>query len=392
MQIDYSPYDRRVHADPYPVYAMLRERAPVYRNERIGCWALSRYGDVTAALRDSRRFSSANGTIIEPPAWGPNAHRYQSLLAMDPPQHTRTRSLVAACFTRRRISAMEPLVRRIVRGYLEPALERRDFDFISDFAVGVPSDVLSTLLGVSGADRREVGRLARLAARCEEPDDHIAAARIEAALALSDYYRGLVTDRTRQRQRDLVSELLDVTVAGDRFSAEEIVTFLNALTGAANDTVVHLIASAWYMAWRHPEQAAIAFSGGIDAWVGETLRYDTPTQFTARTVTADTYLHGVRIPAGSQILLLLGAANHDSAVFPEPGRYDLRRDTSKSIGFGKGRHLCLGAGIARLIARVTLAELAARVARFEIDEEHIRKAPAAEIRGFVHLPTSVTLR
>jgi cytochrome P450 len=392
MQIDYSPDDLDVHADPYPRYAMLREHAPVYQNERAGWWALSRHADVSAALRDSGRFSSANGTIIEPPAWGPNAHLYQSLLAMDPPQHTRTRTLVAACFTRRRVSAMEPLVRRIVNDYLEPALERREFDFISDFAVGVPSDLLSTMLGVPEDERRDVGKLARLAARCEEPDNYIAAARIEATLALSDYYRELVADRTRRRRRDLVSELIDARVAGEGFSAGEIVTFLNALTGAANDTVVHLIASAWYLAWQHPDQAATAFSGAIDAWVAETLRYDTPTQFTARTVTAETQLHGTRIPAGSQLLLLLGAANHDSAVFPEPGRYDLCRDTSKSTGFGKGRHLCLGAGVARLIARVTLAELADRVARYEIDEEHIQRAPASEIRGFVHLPTSVTLR
>src|SRR5262249_37930608 len=156
-------------------------------------------------------------------------------------------------------------------------------------------------------------------------------------------------------------------------------------SGAANDTVVHLISSAWYLAWRFPGEREAAFAD-IDAWVNETLRYDTPTQFTARTLTDEIILHGRTVPEKARVLLLLGAANRDPGVLEEAERYDLGRAASASVGFGRGRHLCLGAGIARLLARVTLSELVSRVASYEIDEAGVLRAAAAEIRGFARLP------
>jgi cytochrome P450 len=392
MRVDYSPYDAAVHADPYPVYARLRELAPVCRNEALDFWALSRHCDVAAAFRDARRFSNANGILIEPSAWGANAYRFQSMLAMDPPRHTQARALVAASFTRRRMAGLEPLIRRLVRGALASVLELESFDFVTDFADGVLAEVLCALIGVAEIDRTGVGRLARRAARHDEPGLDIPAASIESALALAGYYGALVAERRRQRRDDLVSELLDATVADEQFADDEVVAFLNALTGAANDTVVHLLGSAWYWAWRYPRPGAAAYAGNIGAWIEETLRYDTPTQFVARTLTEDIELHGTPIPAQARVLLLAGAANRDPSVFPSPDRYDLGRDTTRSLSFGKGRHLCLGAGLARLEARVVLEELLAHVAGYEIDEPGIRRAPAAEIRGFACLPTSVRRR
>ncbi|MGY2062824.1 cytochrome P450, partial [Nocardia gipuzkoensis] len=159
MQLQYSPYDFDVHDDPYPYYARLREQAPVFRNEVDDFWALSRHADVLAAFRDSDRFSSANGLRMEPTFWGPQAERFFSFVAMDPPKHTRLRGLVMRAFTQRRVQSLEPRIREIARGLLRPLLERGSFDLMSEFAGPFPTHVISELVGVPEADRDMVLKL-----------------------------------------------------------------------------------------------------------------------------------------------------------------------------------------------------------------------------------------
>jgi cytochrome P450 len=392
MEIHYNPYDPLVLADPYPVYNKLRVHAPVFWHEEADLWALSRHADVAEALRDEKTFSNANGTILEPGAWGPQARLFESLLAMDPPEHTRTRSLVAACFTRRRVAALESLAHQVVSKHLNPLLGCRAFDLVADFADALPADLLWSLIGVPETDRAHLGKLARVAAQCENPGSGIPPSRIEAALELAAYFAGLVVQRRRQPGDDLVSEVVGARVGRESLSDTEIVEFLNAVTSAANDTVGHLIGNAWYWAWRNPREKRIALGGAVKEWIDETLRYDTPTQLTGRTAVRDIELHGTRIPAQARIVLVLGAANRDPAAFPEPERYLLNRATQQSLGFGKGRHLCLGAGIARLLARVALGELAAHICDYEVDEPASQRAAGADIRGFARLPTAVTYR
>ncbi|MBX6766528.1 MAG: cytochrome P450, partial [Actinomadura rubrobrunea] len=159
MDLYYSPFDFDVQEDPYPVYARLREEAPVYRNERDDLWALSRHADILAALRDSTRFSSVNGLRIEPAFWGPDAEKFFSFVAMDPPKHTRMRGLVSRAFTQRRVQALEPRIREIARSHLAPLLDGDTFDLM-EFAGRLPTDVISELVGVPEADRdrlRELG-------------------------------------------------------------------------------------------------------------------------------------------------------------------------------------------------------------------------------------------
>lgn len=388
----YDPYDPQVHDDPYVTYGALRQHAPVYRNDDVDFWALSRHADVALALRDTRRFSSANGILIEPSAWGPSAHHFQSLLAMDPPGHTRIRALTAAPFGRHRMPLLEPMIRRAARDVLDPLLDAGTFDFARDFAGRFPADVLCQVMGVPNGDRAYVAGLAQAAARHNELSRDIPVASFAAAGQLSGVYRALVADRRRRRRDDLISELLDAELGGKRLTEDEIVAFLHALTGAANDTVVHLLGSAWFWAWRCPQQGNMALTGEIAAWIEETLRYDTPTQFVARTLVPDLDLHGVRVPAGARILLLIGAANRDPEVFPAADSYELSRDSRRTLSFGKGRHTCLGAAVARTQARIALEELVARVAEYDIRVAGIRRAPSAEIRGFTNLPTTVTRR
>src|SRR5215469_13665473 len=152
MTVSFSPYDYEFQNDPYPLYARLRAEAPVYRNDELGFWALSRYGDVSTGFRDHAAFSNANGVMVEPSMWGPDASRCISFLGMDPPQHTRMRGLISRAFTPRRVAALEPRIREMAGKYLETAVERGSFDFMTELAAALPLDVISELLGVPEAD------------------------------------------------------------------------------------------------------------------------------------------------------------------------------------------------------------------------------------------------
>jgi len=393
-QICYSPFDYAVHEDPYPFYARLRDEAPLYRNDELGFWALSRHADVSAAFRDHATFSNSHGVSLEPSAWGPQAHRTMSFLALDPPRHTRMRALVSKGFTPRRVKEMADGIRALARRHLEPALDEREFDFVADFAGLLPMDVVSEMMGVPEADRAEVRRLADLVVHREEGLNDVPPAGMDAALTLVGYYQDMVAERRRRPSGDLTSALLDAEIDGDRLDDTEIIAFLFLMVVAGNETTTKLLANALYWGSLNPEQAAKPFGdpARVDDWVEETLRYDTSSQMLARLVARDVELHGRRVPAGDRMLLLVGSANRDPRVFPDADVYDLDRDTSQLVSFGGGRHFCLGANLARLEARIALGELVRRVASYEVDHERAERVHSVNVRGFAALPVRVEVR
>ncbi|MBU6215144.1 MAG: cytochrome P450 [Acidobacteria bacterium] len=393
----YNPYDYEIHEDPYPTYRRLRAEAPVYRNDELGFWALSRHADVTAAFRDSTRFSSRHGVSLDPAASGPHAHRTMSFLAMDPPRHTRMRALVSRGFTPRRVVELEDRIRALTVHHLEAAIEQGSFDFVGDFAGLLPMDVISELMGVPPADRAELRRLADLLVHREEGVQDVPRAGVEAALVLAGYYADMISQRRSQRTDDLTSALIDAEIDGDRLTDDEITAFLFLMVVAGNETTTKLLANAWYWAWRTPEAKELAFGqdpdeAPIDGWVEETLRYDASTQMLTRLVTEPVELHGTVLQEGDTALLLVGSANRDEAVFEEPDSYDLTRDPSSLVSFGVGRHFCLGASLARLETRICLEELVRRIADYEIDAAAAERFHSINVRGFAHLPTTVVAR
>jgi cytochrome P450 len=388
----FDPYDYAFHDDPYPVYAALREHAPLYRNEELGFWALSRHADVLTAFREAELFSSADGVSLDPAATGPHAWRVMSFLAMDDPRHFRMRSLVTKGFTPRRVAALEERVREITREHLAVALQSETFDFIDDLAGKVPMDVVSELLGVPVADRAELRRLADLVVHREDGVLDVPPAAASASLELIVYYLDLVHDRRAKRRDDLTSVLLDVDIDGEHLTDEELCAFLFLMVVAGNETTTKLLGNAWYWANEHPEQKQKAFEGAILPWVDETLRFDASSQVLARTVAQDTELYGQELPKGDRLLLLIGAANRDAAVFPDPDRYDLGRDTTALLSFGIGTHFCLGASLARLEAKVVLEELVGMVSAYDLDPAGTERVHSVNVRGFAHLPTTVVRR
>ncbi|MDX6741987.1 cytochrome P450 [Actinocorallia sp. A-T 12471] len=401
----FSPYDYAVHEDPYPFYARLREEAPVYRNEELDFWAISRHADVAAAFRDHALFSSGNGVSLDPSAWGPSAHRTMSFLALDPPDHTRMRTLVSKGFTPRRVRDLSDDILRLTRRHLDPALEAGDFDFVKDFAGKLPMDVICELTGVPEADRDELRRLADLVVHRVEGINDVPPEGMEAALTLVGYYQDMVAERRRGGSSgdDLTAALLAVgTDDGDRLADHEVIAFLFLMVVAGNETTTKLLANALYWGGRNRDGLAEHFTrapeGDIEGpewvgrWVEETLRYDTSSQMLARTVTRDVELHGVLLRPGDRLLLLVGSANRDPRAFPDPDVYDIGRDTSALVSFGGGRHFCLGANLARIEARIALTEFARRVSSYDVDEAEARRVHSANVRGFARLPIRVRTR
>ncbi|WP_280409050.1 cytochrome P450 [Nocardia brasiliensis] len=389
MELHYSPFDFDVQRDPYPYYARLRVEAPVFHNEADDFWAFSRYGDVRAALRDAETFSSANGFRMEPAFWGPQAERFFSFVAMDPPKHSRLRGLVTKAFTAHRVQGLEPRLRAIAAAMIEPLVAAGSFDLMVDFAGAYPMEVISELVGVPAADRDMLRGLGREIMYVDEESTDLRPEAVQAIGALIGYYTELTIERSKQRRDDLLSDLLDASDAGDRLTPEEIVGVLILLVGAGVEAPMLSLGNIWYSGHRHRAQRPFE---RLDEWIAETMRWDPSTQTLLRTTTRDIELHGTKIPAGERILLMTGSANRDPEVFPEPDTFDLNRDTSASLIFGSGRHHCLGVSLGQLELRTALTELLAAITEYEIDPEGTRRIHSSNNRGFAALPTQVKAR
>jgi cytochrome P450 len=390
--LDFDPYDHRLQDDPYPVYAHLRREAPLYHHAEHDFYVLFRHADVDAALRADGVYSNRMGVTLDASAWNPHAHLVMSFLALDPPEQTRLRRLVSRGFTPRRVAELEPRIQRITEQYLDEL--DGSFDWIADLAGRVPMDVISEMLGVPESDRAEVRRLADLLVQREDGLRDVPPAGIEASFQLLEYYRDLVAARHRRPADDLTSALIAAESDGDRMTDDEVVAFLFLMVVAGNETTTKLLGNAIYHL-RDDTGRVFADPGLIPGWIEETLRYDTSTQLLARYVVADVTLHGVTVPAGSQLLVALGSANRDPEVFTAPDSFDLTRgrdELSKILSFGGGRHFCLGASLARLESAVVLREVVRRLRTVEVDHENCVRFYSSNVRGFAAVPVTAGAR
>jgi hypothetical protein len=391
VPLELDPYAWDFHEDPYPTYRRLRDEVPAYRNDRLGFWALSRYDDVLAAFKDTEHFSNADGPSLEGSSQG-DATRTASFLAMDPPRHDALRGLVSRGFTPRRVADLEPRIRAIAGAHLDAVVERGRCDFVQDFAGKLPMDVVSELLGVVAGDRDRVRAWADAVLHREDGVPGIPPASLAAAGAILRYFRDLVAERRRRPGADLTSALLAAEVDGARLGDDEVVAFLFLMIIAGNETTTKLLGNACYWLWRNPGERAVvrADRSVIPAWIEETLRYDGSTQMLARTVRGEVALHGRTLRDGERVLLLIGAADRDERMFERPDVYDVRRDASAHLAFGRGTHFCLGASLARLEARVALEEVQHRMPDWEIDPAGLVRVHAVNVRGFAAMPMTFT--
>jgi cytochrome P450 len=390
-----DPYDYDFHEDPYPSYRRLRDEAPLYRNDELKFWALSRHGDVLQGFRNSTTLSNKYGVSLDPISRSSDAHKVMSFLALDDPAHLRLRTLVSKGFTPRRIRELEARVTEIAVAHLDAALQSDTFDYVDEFAGKVPMDVISELMGVPGPDRARIRALADGVMHRDSGVADVPVSAMQASADLMVYYADMVAQRRKQPSDDLTSALLEAEIDGDRLTDEEIMAFLFLMVVAGNETTTKLLANAAYWGAKNPDQLAPVFDdhSQIPLWVEETLRYDTSSQILARTVSGELTLYDTTMRDGDVLLLLPGSANRDDRVFEQPDEYRIGREIgSKLVSFGSGAHFCLGAHLARMEARVALTELFKRISGFEIDEANAVRVHSSNVRGFAQLPIAVTVR
>jgi len=390
-----DPYDYDFHEDPYPYYKRLRDEAPLYHNEELGFWALSRHSDVLQGFRNSTTLSNKFGVSLDPASRGPHASKTMSFLAMDDPAHLRLRTLVSKGFTPRRIRELEPRVTEIATAHLDIALQSDTFDYVDEFAGKLPMDVISELMGVPEPDRAQVRAWADGVMHRDEGVTDVPPAAVEASINLIVYYQEMVAERRKKPTDDLTTALLEAEIDGDRLTDDEILGFMFLMVIAGNETTTKLLANAAFWGHKNPDQLTGVYSDleRVPLWVEETLRYDTSSQILARTVSGDLTLYDTTIPDGDVLLLLPGSAHRDERIFENPDDYLIGREIgSKLMSFGSGAHFCLGAHLARMEARVALTELFKRIRGYEVDEANAVRVHSSNVRGFAHLPITVETR
>jgi len=386
----WDPYDIEIDADPHPIWKRMRDEQPVYRNERYDFWALSRHDDIAAVHRDHLTFTSSRGTVLE--LMGTDLGDRGSIIFKDPPIHTVLRSLVSRAFTPRRMAAMEDTVRAICVDLLDPYVGTTGFDYVQEFGAQLSSRVICELLGVPEEEREEKRRLIDQTMHLEPGIGMINDISLIAQAQMWEYIDSLALAREADPHDDLISVVSHAEITDDdgerrKLTRTEVVDFGSVLLGAGFETVVRLVGNAGVLLAQHPEQRAYlaANPDAIPNAVEEMLRYEAPSPVNGRMTTRDVTMHGVTIPKDAKVLILTGSAGRDERVFPDPDRFDVRRDVGQHITFGFGIHFCLGAALARLEGRIALEETLKRWPAWDIDPGRTERAHTSTVRGYKHV-------
>jgi cytochrome P450 len=372
------------------MYAALRDHDPVHHAADGDFYVLTRFADVWAAAGDPATFSSAKGLTVtsgevEATALGDAT----PMVFLDPPEHTAFRALVTKKLTPRKVSTIEPAVRRFVVERLERVCAMGSADIVAELFKPLPSFVVAHYLGVPPEDRVLFDRWTEAIVQAAASSSPTAAGdRFSELLA---YFATLVARRRREPADDIVSDL--TRLGEDNVTTARILGFAFTMVTGGNDTVTGMLSGSACLLTQHPEQRAILVTrpDSIPAAVEELLRLTSPVQNLARTTTRDVALHGVTIPAEKKVLLGYAAANRDDREFgPTAEELDVERRISKILTLSYGTHYCIGAAAARLQARVVLEELLARCPRFQVDVEAGVYAPGSYVRRHLSLPWTIS--
>jgi cytochrome P450 len=377
--------DPENRADPYPVLRELALASPA--RGANGLLLVGRHEDCSAVLRHPAMSSERERARLAPGANGP---RTRNFLHLDPPDHTRLRRLVAKAFTPRVVAGLEPRIRQVTRELFAEVAAKGSFEVVADLAYPLPLRIMCELLGVPYADRDLIQDWSgKLSEALEPPLPGLVAARAtsEAARARADfirYFRALIARRRTDPGDDLVSHLVQVEETGDRLDESELLATCILLINAGHETTVNLIGNGVLALLRHPGQLDLLRRRpelSADA-VEEVLRYDAPVQLTSRVAREAVALPGAGVREGDFLVLLLGAANRDPAVFPDPDRFDIRRGAgAPHLSFSAGPHFCLGAGLARLEVRIAFELFASYLVNPRLAPAGLAYKPNLSLRG-----------
>jgi cytochrome P450 len=389
----YDPYDFEIDADPYPVWKRLRDERPLYYNERYDFYALSRFEDVQRCLVDWRTYISSRGTLLELIKADLDLGS-GSLIFDDPPAHDLHRGLLSRVFTPRKMQAIEPKVRELCGRCLDPLVGAGGFDFIRDLGAQMPMRTIGMLLGIPEQDQEAIRDRIDDGLRLSEgamPDVN----RLARAESAGEMFAEYIDWRAEHPSDDLMTELLqaefeDADGERRRLTRPEVLTYVNMLAAAGNETTTRLIGWTGKVLAEHPDQRRelVEDRSLIPNAIEELLRYEPPSPVQARYVTRDVEHHGQVVPEGSALLLLNASANRDERRFADPDRFDIHRQVDQHLSFGYGIHFCLGAALARLEGRVALDEVLTRFPTWEVDWDNAVQARTSTVRGWESLPVT----
>jgi cytochrome P450 len=389
--IYYDPYDFAIDADPYPIFKQLRDELPLYYNDELDFYAVSRFADVESCSIDWQTFSSARGSVLEIIRSGAVMPKGMFIFE-DPPLHNLHRRLMARVFTARRVSVLEARMRTYCAAALDPFIGGDGFDFVRDLGADLPMRVISDMLGIPEEDQVAVRDHFDEGLRIEDgrpPTDNTAMSRGADMSNFAPY----ISFRRQHPADDLMTDLIQTTFVDEtgterHLDDAEVLNYAMLLAAAGNETTTKLIGWTGYLLGAHPDQRKTLVDDRslVPGAIEEILRYEAPSPVQARYVTRDVVLHAAAVPEGSILLMLNAAANRDERQFDDPDRFDVRRTIDHHVTFGFGLHFCMGAALARLEGRVALEEVLARFPDWDVDHENAERVHTTTVRGWHRLP------
>ena len=349
--------------DPYPIYRALREASPVAYIDSLKSYVVTRYEDCTKILKDinfGKQQMTLNTHDIEMQFLAENRDKYpqteeRSMLTLDPPDHTRLRSLVSRAFTPRMIESLKPFVRSITSGIIEKNAAG-PFDVVSSIAAPIPAYVIAKMMGVPDQDRDNFKKMSDDVILSLDPskgkEDLMKS--IKAYYELASYFNRLIELKAKEPGDDLTSSLIKIRDTGGKLSHSELLSMCILLLVAGHETTTNLIGNGFYTLLRHREQMDILKndSSALKNGIEEMLRYESPVQMTSRSASENVNIGDIEINKGRRIITLLGSANRDPAANDDPDAFNVERKNIKHLSFSEGIHFCLGAPLARMEAEV----------------------------------------
>jgi cytochrome P450 PksS len=385
-------------ADPFPFFAVLRASEPVYRTtlpDKTPLWLLSRYDDVAALLRDerfkkNRRHALTKEQLRKLP-WTPPMFRplERNMLDLDPPDHTRLRSLVHKAFTPSLVEQMRSRTQAIADELLDRIVWTGEMDLIKDFALPLPMTIITEILGVPRKDHDKFHKWSQAVVSLTSPSPTLRV--LPSVWKFIRYLRQFFKLRRRDPQDDLVSALIKAEEAGDKLNEDELLAMVFLLLIAGHETTVNLIGNGTLALLENPNEMNKLLSEPslVKPAVEELLRYTSPVfTTTERYAREDTMIHGATIPRGEMVLGVIGSANRDENVFENPNKLQISRDPNRHLSFGQGIHFCLGAPLARMEAQIAFTTLLQRVPNLRLTKpsSSLHWRPSIFLRGLAALP------
>ena len=393
----YQLLDPEVLANPYPLYEQLRTEAPVHWDPYLHAWVVTRYADVVTVLHHfsaNRTPTPEQFAAIGLAELAPLAQvMVKQMLFMDAPDHTRLRGLASTAFTPARVEALRSHIKEILNNLLEPLLCVGRMDVIADLAAPLPAIVTAEMMGVPIADANQLkdwsADFAEVLGNFQHNPDR-ASRTLKCVEEMTSYFRDAIALMRTQPREGLINALLTAEIDGDRLTEEEVIANCIVTMVGGQETTTNLIGNGVLTLVRNPDQLERLRNDLtlIPSAVEELLRYESPSQHTARICPQDTELGGKLIRKGQAVIAVMGAGNRDPERFPDPDRLDLARKDNRHLAFGWASHFCFGAPLARIEGQLTFEAIARRMVNLSLEPGPIVWRDNLGLRGLISLPVT----